>query len=39
MPLMGDLEVTFDIELEEEDALQVRTIGEALELLEKECLE
>ena len=39
MSLLGELEDTFDIELEEEDALQVRTIGEALELLEKECLE
>ena len=39
MSLLGELEDTFDIELEEEDALQVRTIGEALALLEKECLE
>ena len=39
MSLLGELEDTFDIELEEEDALQVRPIGEALELLEKECLE
>lgn len=35
MSFLGELEDTFDIELEEEDALQVLTIGEALELLEK----
>ncbi|MDE6760129.1 MAG: acyl carrier protein [Lachnospiraceae bacterium] len=35
MSFLGELEDTFDIELEEEDALQVRTIAEALELLEK----
>ena len=33
MSLLGELEDTFDIELED------RTIGESLELLEKECLE
>ena len=32
---LGELEDTFDIELEEEDALQVVTISEALELLER----
>lgn len=35
MSLLGELEDTFDLELEEEEALEVRTIGQALELLEK----
>lgn len=35
MSFLGELEDTFDVELEEEDALQVVTIEEALELLEK----
>lgn len=35
MSFLGELEDTFDVELEEEDALQVHTIAEALELLEK----
>lgn len=35
MSFLGELEDTFDIELEEEDALKVLTIGEALELLER----
>lgn len=35
MSFLGELEDTFDVELEEEDALQVLTIAEALELLEK----
>jgi len=35
MSFLGELEDTFDIELEEEDALQVHTIAEALALLEK----
>lgn len=35
MSFLGELEDTFDIELEEEDALQVVTIAEALELLER----
>ena len=35
MSFLGELEDTFDIELEEEDALQVHTIAAALELLEK----
>ncbi len=34
MSFLGELEDTFDVELEEENALQVFTIGEALELLE-----
>ena len=33
MSLLGELEDTFDIELEEENAVQIFTIGEALELL------
>ena len=35
MAFLGELEDTFDIELEEEDALKVRTIAEALVLLER----
>ncbi len=35
MAFLGELEDTFDIELEEEDALKVFTIGEALEMLER----
>ena len=35
MSFLGELEDTFDLELEEEDALQVLTIAEALELLER----
>ena len=35
MSFLGELEDTFDVELEEEDALQVLTIAEALELMEK----
>ncbi len=35
MAFLGELEDTFDVELEEEDAVQVRTIAEALELLER----
>ncbi len=35
MSFLGELEDTFDVELEEEDAVQVRTIAEALELLER----
>lgn len=34
MSFLGELEDTFDIELEEENALRVFTIGEALALLE-----
>ncbi len=34
MTFLGDLEDTFDIELDEENALQFTTIGEALEYLE-----
>lgn len=35
MSFLGELEDTFDVELEEEDALKVFTIGEALKLLEE----
>ena len=34
MSLLGELEDTFDVELEQEDAVKVRTIGEAMEMLE-----
>ncbi|MBO4396445.1 MAG: acyl carrier protein [Eubacterium sp.] len=35
MSFLGELEDTFDVELEEEDALQVLTVGEALDLLNR----
>lgn len=35
MSFLGELEDTFDVELEEDDAIQVVTIAEALELLER----
>ncbi len=35
MSFLGELEDTFDVELEQEDALQVRTLGEALEMLDR----
>ncbi len=35
MSFLGELEDTFDVELEEEDALKVLTVGDALELLER----
>lgn len=35
MSFLGELEDTFDVELEEQDALKVITVGEALELLEQ----
>lgn len=34
MAFLGELEDTFDVELEGEEALQVRTVAEALDLLE-----
>ncbi len=34
MTFLGDLEDTFDIELDEENALTITTIGEALKYLE-----
>jgi acyl carrier protein len=34
MTFLGDLEDTFDVELEEEEALKITTIGEALSYLE-----
>ena len=33
MTFLGDLEDTFDVELDEEGALQITTIGEALEYM------
>lgn len=33
MAFLGELEDEFDVELEEEDALKILTVGEALELL------
>ena len=35
MSLLGELEDTFDIELDEESAVQIMTIGEALKLLDE----
>ncbi len=35
MSFLGELEDTFDVELEEEDVVQVLTIEEVLELLER----
>ena len=35
MSFLGELEDTFDVELEEEDAVQVLTVGEALDLLNR----
>lgn len=35
MSFLGELEDTFDIELEEEDIFKVQTIAEALDLLEE----
>ena len=35
MSFLGELEDTFDVELEEQEALKVLTIAEALELLER----
>lgn len=35
MSFLGELEDTFDIELEEENALEVVSIAQALELLDK----
>lgn len=37
MSLLGEIEDTFDVELEEDDALNIWTIGQALEVLEREC--
>lgn len=34
MSFLGELEDTFDVELEEQEALKILTIGQALELLE-----
>lgn len=35
MSFLGELEDTFDVELEEEDLVQVLTVSEALELMER----
>ena len=35
MSFLGELEDTFDVELEEESVLKIFTIGEALELLNR----
>lgn len=35
MSFLGELEDTFDVEFEEEQVMQVRTIREAVELLEE----
>ena len=35
MSFLGELEDTFDVELEEEEALKVLTIADALQLLER----
>lgn len=35
MSFLGELEDTFDVELEEEEALKIFTIGEALEMLNR----
>ena len=35
MSFLGELEDTFDVELEEEDVFQVNTVAEALELMER----
>ena len=35
MSFLGELEDTFDIELEEEDLVQILTVAEALELMER----
>lgn len=35
MSFLGELEDTFDVELEQEDAVHILTIAEALELLER----
>ncbi len=34
MSFLGEIEDTFDIELEEDDALKIWTLGEAFELLD-----
>ncbi len=35
MSFLGELEDHFDVDVEQENALQVRTIGEALEMLKE----
>ncbi len=36
MSFLGELEDTFDVELEEEEVLKVLTVGDALKMLEEE---
>lgn len=35
MSMLGELEDTFDVEVDEQDAADIRTVGEAVEYLEK----
>ncbi len=35
MSMLGELEDRFDVEVEEQEAAQIRTVGEAVEYLEK----
>ena len=35
MSFLGELEDTFDVELEESEAVQVLTVGDALEMLDR----
>lgn len=35
MSFLGELEDTFDVELDEEDVVQILTVAEALELLDR----
>ena len=35
MSMLGELEDRFDVEVEEQEAAQLRTVGEAVEYLEK----
>ena len=35
MSFLGELEDTFEVELEEEEVLKILTVGEALELMER----
>ncbi len=35
MSMLGELEDTFDVEVDEQEAANIRTVGEAVEYLEK----
>ena len=35
MSMLGELEDAFDVEIDEKEAAQIRTVGEAVEYLEK----